>query len=352
MLARLRHLAPSTGARMVRGYLVSADNRHLLLVANTRGPARTPPLAVLLGRVADPGQPRTGLDGRGQRFTLTPVGAFRAALDNESAAKGDVRRLVLFAALGIALLLVFCFSRPALGLFAFLPALAGSAVALFVFSFFHRHIFLMTLGFGGAIISITVDHGIAYLLFLDQPGETRGREAAREVWGVGLLATLTSMGAFLALLAGGFPILAQIGLFAALGIGCSFAFVHGVFPLIFPVMPPARAGRRLPLRRLIERGAGAAPNRWPRLRLFSAGDALVCPAGVFHRSETDEHRPPGDTGGRGAGVRNVGQPLRANLSHGRGRQHGGPAAVIATGSTANWKKTAGRACWRPFSSLP
>ena len=260
VLARLRQLSPSTGSQIYRGQLLSADKRHLLIVATPDGSGTDTTFSrAVMARVAGlEASPELARTGRGQRFTLTPVGAFRAALDNETAAKGDVRRLVLFATLGIALLLLFCFSRPYLGLFAFLPALAGSAAALFIFSFFYRNIFLMTLGFGGAIISITVDHGIAYLLFLDQPRETSGREAAGEVRSVGLLASLTSVGAFLALTAGGFPILAQTGLFAALGIGCSFAFVHLVFPLIFPRMPPARAGRRMPLRGWIERGAGSS----------------------------------------------------------------------------------------------
>ncbi len=269
VLSRLRHLAPSAGARIYRGQLISGDNRHLLLVAVPRGSGTDTAFgrAVMQRLAGLEKSPELARAGHGQRFTLTPVGAFRAALDNETAAKGDVRRLAVSATAGIGLLLLLCFSRPYLGLFAFLPALAGSAAALFIFSLFQRGIFLMTLGFGGAVISITVDHGIAYLLFLDQPRETRGREAAREVRAVGLLATLTSVGAFLALTAGGFPILAEIGLFAALGIGCSFAFVHLVFPLLFPLVPPARTQRRMPLRRLIEGGAGRAAGPLASLAL-------------------------------------------------------------------------------------
>ena len=72
----------------------------------------------------------------------------------------------------------------------------------------------MALGFGGAIISITVDHGIAYLLFLDRSTTSYGKAASTEVRAIGLMATLTSVGAFSALYLTGFPVLQQLGLFA------------------------------------------------------------------------------------------------------------------------------------------
>ena len=108
------------------------------------------------------------------------------------------------------------------------------------------------LGFGGAIISIAVDQGIAYLLFLDRPTESFGKEAAREVWAVGLLAELTTVGAFGALMLSDFPVFQQLGLFSALGSCFAFLFVHTIFPLIFPSLPASRE-RRLPLPRVADR---------------------------------------------------------------------------------------------------
>ena len=52
------------------------------------------------------------------------------------------------------------------------------------------------------------------------------------------LAALTPVGAFGALCFSRFPLFEQLGLFTALGISLSFLFVHTVFPLIFPAMPP------------------------------------------------------------------------------------------------------------------
>ncbi|MBW1643249.1 MAG: MMPL family transporter, partial [Deltaproteobacteria bacterium] len=247
ILAGLSHLFPSQNAKMYRGQLLSSDGRHLLLIAtpiasgtdNTFAREATKLIKNISLMLNEK------YSAKEYKFTLTPVGAYRAALDNEIIAKRDIKKAVLFSIIGIALLLIIAFPRPYIGLLSFLPAVAGTMVAFFLFSLFNKSISALTIGFGGAIISITVDHGIAYLLFLDRHHKTSGRDAAKEVWAVGFLSTLTTVGAFLVLCISGFPILAQIGQFAAFGIACSFIFVHTVFPMMFPSMPPAKKVRSM-----------------------------------------------------------------------------------------------------------
>ncbi len=252
VLARLSQLAPTGNVRIHQGHLISADGRHLLVIADPRAPGtdtaaarRIQDLVTGLSRTLS----RKNRDSANP-VTLTATGAYRAALDNETMIRSDVQRALILTTLGIVLLLVFAFPRPLIGLFALLPAVAGTLTALFVFSLFHHSISLMVLGFGGAIISITVDHGIAYLLFVDRPRETRGRQAAREVWHIGLMAMLTTVGAFAVLSLSGFPIFEQLGQFTALGIGLSFVFIHTVFPRIFPRLPAARR-RKVSIQRLV-----------------------------------------------------------------------------------------------------
>lgn len=242
VMARLVHLALSANARIYKDYPLSMDGRHLLITArpaksgtDSRFARRVTQLFASLQKEID-----EKYLAAGHELTLTPMGAYRAALDNETKARGDIQRAVILATVGVALLLLAAFPRPYIGILALLPALAGSVAAFFIYSLFHPSISMLTLGFGGAIISITVDHGIIYLLFLDRPYTTRGVEAAHEVRAIGMLATLTTVGAFGALSFSGFPILAQVGQFAAMGIAFAFIFVHTVFPLIFPQMPPAR----------------------------------------------------------------------------------------------------------------
>jgi len=207
ILAGLSHLFPSQNAKVYRGQLLSSDGRHLLLIArpiasgtDTTFARDATKLIKKISRMLN-----EKYSAQEYKFTLTPVGAYRAALDNEIIAKRDIKKVVLFSMIGIAILLIIAFPRPYIGLLSFLPAVAGTMVAFFLFSLFNKSISALTIGFGGAIISITVDHGIAYLLFLDRHHKTSGREAAKEVWAVGLLSTLTTVGAFLVLCISGLP---------------------------------------------------------------------------------------------------------------------------------------------------
>ena len=254
VMARMAMLAPAPELKMYQGHLLSADKRHLLVTARPvsagTDTASAQQISTLLASIAHDLSDRYA--SAGVTITTTPVGAYRAALDNERIIRHDVRLALLLSTAGIGLLLFFAFPRPLLGLFSLLPAFAGTAAALFVFSLFHSSISIMALGFGGAIISITVDHGIAYLLFLDRPQQTRGQEASREVYAVGILTVLTTTGAFLILCFSGFPVFVQLGQFTALGVLFSFLFIHTVFPRLTPAIPPSRQ-RSLPLQRLVDR---------------------------------------------------------------------------------------------------
>ncbi len=256
VMAKLAFLSPSQSARIFKGHIISSDGKHLLVIANpiasstdTVFARKATELIHTLSRELNQKYSETGY-----HLTLTSVGAYRVALDNELIVRRDVRNAILFAMVGIILLLIVAFPRPYLGLLSVVPAIAGSMIAFFVFSLLHKSVSLMVLGFGGAIISISVDHSIAYLLFLDRPHRTYGKDASEEVRAVGLLAVLTTAGAFAALTISGFPILEQLGQFTALGISFSFIFVHAVFPIIFPAMPPARS-RALPLQNMVEKFA-------------------------------------------------------------------------------------------------
>ncbi|MBI5553034.1 MAG: MMPL family transporter [Desulfobacterales bacterium] len=254
VLARMINLAPTQSARIYKGHLLSSDGRHVLLtavpkVSGTDG-ASARQLAAYLEQLGEDFRARFA--GQGLAVRLTPVGAYRAALDNEVIVRADVQKAVFFSTLGIALLLLLAFPRPWIGLLSLVPALVGTMVAFFVFALLRPSISILVLGFGGAIISIAVDQGIAYLLFLDRPQETFGKEAAHEIWSVGLLAELTTVGALTALMLSDFPIFRQLGLFSALGSCFAFLFVHTIFPLIFPSLPASRE-RGLPLPRVADR---------------------------------------------------------------------------------------------------
>lgn len=261
ILGKLIRLAPTQTAGIYKGRLISGDHRHLLVMATPAASGTDTAFAAQLA--AEIERIRTRIEkrfaARGVDVTLTPVGAYRAALDNETIVRRDVQKAILFSSMGIAILLMLAFPRPLIGLLSLLPAVVGTLTAFFVFSLIRPSISIMVLGFGGAIISITVDHGIAYLLFLDRPKVSFGKRASREVWSVGLLAVLTTVGAFGALMIGDFLILQQLGLFTALGICFSFLFVHTIFPMIFPALKAAKE-RPLPLPKIADRLFSMGPG--------------------------------------------------------------------------------------------
>lgn len=267
ILSRMAHLAPTRNAEFYQGQLISSDRRHLLIIAEPRSSGADTVFArqmtALIDRIdAELKQNR----GASEAVTLTPVGTYRAALDNEISTKQGTERAVIFSSIAIFLLLLVAFPRPLLGLLALIPSIAGTMLALFAYSLLHPSITMMAIGFGSAVISFTVDYGIAYLLFLDRRHETYGVAATREVWSLGLLAMLTTAGSFAFLFLSGFPALAQIGEFTALGVLFTYIFVHAIYPVIFPVMPPAGRDSYLPLVALANRVA-SAEGRW---KLYAA----------------------------------------------------------------------------------
>ena len=269
VLKRLSLLGSSQNVVMVKGQLLSADRKHLLIIAEpvTSGydTAFSQKVTDLIANIT---RRLNRQFSRHDSFILTPVGAYRAALDNETAAKKDTRRAILVSTVVIALLLLLGFPRPWIGLLALLPAFGGTIAALFVYSLFQKSISILAVGFGGAIISFTVDYGIAYLLFLDRPYETSGIEVTREVWSLGLLAMLTTAISFAFLFLAGFPALSQLGVFAALGVFFTYIFVHAVYPFLFPKVFPAKRHGILPLQRLAD-------------RLARGGKKTVWAAGLF-----------------------------------------------------------------------
>lgn len=271
-LARLSPIAPAKGIGIVGGRLVSADGQHLMIVAE---PAEASMASAASRRIAALIQSisvhlNAAGESGGASFTVTPMGAYRAALDNEERAKRDTHRAVIFSTVAIIFLLLAGFPRPIIGMLALLPAFAGTIAALFVFSLFHKSISMLAIGFGGAIISFTVDYGIAYLLFLDRPYETAGLDASREVWSLSLLAMLTTAGSFAFLFLSGFPALTQLGFFAALGVVFTFIFVHAAYPFIFPKIPPASRGVFRPFEKLVNAvtSSQSTAKAWAVLALF------------------------------------------------------------------------------------
>ncbi len=274
ILGQMSALLPANKAQFYQGQLISADGRNALIIAAIRGSGTDTSTAAKIEKLLD--ECRKDLSRQqdsGSPYVLTSVGAYRVALDNETTAKRDTRVAIILTTLGIALLLIFSFPRPLIGLLALLPSTVGTIASLFVCSFLFKSMSMLAVGFGGAIMAFTVDLGITYLLFLDQPHATSGKKVARDVWSAELLAVLTTVGAFLLLLISDFKILAQIGVFSALGVSFALLFVHTVFPIIFPAMPAAAKPSNPYLVDAIKKIA--APAKWKIIGAVAFGAVML-----------------------------------------------------------------------------
>ncbi len=183
VLARLIHLAPSHNGRIYKNHLISADGKHLLLIAQpTHTGSNTKAARKLVSFFDKTGKElNAAFAPSGFNVVLTPTGSYRAALDNEEIIRHDVKLALGLSTVGIALMLMLAFPRPLLSLVSLIPPLVGITMALFTYSLFHNSISIMVLGFSGALISVMDDYSITYLLFLDRPQATKGKKAACEV---------------------------------------------------------------------------------------------------------------------------------------------------------------------------
>ena len=267
VLRQFSALMPTENVQFYQNQLISPDGRHALIIARIAGSGSDTATGAKISGLLDNIEKELSADAtfKGEKFVLNAAGVYRAALDNETTARRDTRVAIVLTIAGITFLLLFAFPRPLIGLLALLPSTVGAVAALFVCSFFFQSMSMVAVGFGGAIMAFSVDLGITYLLFLDQPQETHGQQVAREVWSAELLAVLTTVGAFLLLLVSDFKILAEIGVFSACGVTFALLFVHFVFPAIFPTMPAAARPRHPFVFNVIKKFS--APADW---KLFTA----------------------------------------------------------------------------------
>ncbi|MCU0596637.1 MAG: methyltransferase domain-containing protein, partial [Desulfobacterota bacterium] len=258
-LERLSSALPFKDAALERGYIMSRDGRNLLLIAKPTQPGQDASFARSLTEVMERIGPALKAEAKG--CTMAYVGAFRASLDNETIIRRDTSMALTLVMLSLIPLVLLSFRRPWLGLLSAVPAAAGTMLAVFVYALTGEALFSVAMGFGGALIGIAVDHGLAYVILLDRPGGTEARSASRDIWAVGSLPLLSALAALLSLTAIRIPLFAQVGLFAALGVGLSALYAHLFFPLLLPRLKASKKQRPLPLERLMDRIV-AASSGW------------------------------------------------------------------------------------------
>jgi predicted exporter len=254
ILARMSSAMPFQSETLYRGHILSKDGTQLLIIAEPLGSARDTSFARQITEVLE--SAIVGLKEvptpEGTQLKMVYAGAFRAALDNERVIRRDTSRTLALVMIGLTLLVLVSFRRPWLGILAMVPAIAGIMLATFVYALMRGSIFAISMGFGGALIAIAVDHGLAYVILLDRPYDTKGSQISKEVWSVASLTVLTTIVALLSLAVLGIPLFTEVGLFAALGVGFAALFVHLFFPTLFYRLKGSKRERPMFMERLMD----------------------------------------------------------------------------------------------------
>jgi len=222
-LAKLRHINPLPGVRLVEGHFVSADGRSSLILADT---------PVL---ITDAAGARELLEGFHQARQQLPAGisadlisGHGYTLANAEAIQQDMRLVLLVSGLGI-LLLFLVFLRSWRALAVYLLPLFSMALALLVAAACYGRLSGITVGFGAVLLGITIDFGL-HVYFALRYGQGEPAELLQAVARPVIFGGLTTLAAFAALLRSELPGQRQLAIFAIAGIIAALLLALLVLP--------------------------------------------------------------------------------------------------------------------------
>ena len=237
-LAAIRPWAGMSRVRAIDGAWFAPERDRALLLARTAAggmdvPAQEAATAAIELAFADaaPGPAR-----------LLVAGPAIFARDSARAIRGDVERISVLSTLLVAALLWWRFRRPLVIAAIAAPVIAGVAVAAGAVQLLFGSVHGVALGFGATMLGISVDYPVL-MIGHRKHGEpapaTRARIARAFV-----LAVATATIGLGAMVFSGFPGLAQLGAFAAIGlVACAGLTWWGLPPLVVAAnLAPSGAG--------------------------------------------------------------------------------------------------------------
>jgi predicted exporter len=256
---------PARQPQLLHDVWFDADGRQALLVAETRAPG------------FDPQGQRAAMDTLRQAFEAARTaqdldleasgpGAFSVLMQERT--KGEATRLGTLATVGMVILLIVAYRSVPVLVLGLLPlasaGLAGLAAVSIVFGTVHG----ITLAFGFTLIGVAQDYPMH--LFSHRHRGLDPRDSARRLWPTLSTGVASTCVAYLAFLFSGVRGLAQLSVFAVVGLAVAGLTTRYLLP---PLVPPARrdAADSAWLGRLWARIAGLPRPLW-----LGAATAVLC----------------------------------------------------------------------------
>lgn len=224
-LKKLRQLNLNEGFTIKDGFVMSADERHILLFVTPTYPsnetAKNKDFANLLYRI------QKNLDRAfNNKAESDYFGSVLIAVANAQQIKKDIPFTVGIALILLLFILVFFYRRWALPIILFLPTLFGALLAVSILYLIRGQISGISLGIGAVLLGVTLDYSLHILTHIRNGNsiKTLYSDVAPSI----LMSSLTTASAFLCLLFLHSQALQDLGVFAAASvIGAS------VFSLFF-----------------------------------------------------------------------------------------------------------------------
>ena len=236
--ALLRSWIGSSQVRTVDGAWFAPDRDRALLLARTQAggmdvPAQEAATAAIEAafRAANPGPAQ-----------LLIAGPAVFARDAARAIKGDVHRIATVSTALVVLLLWWRFRSPLVIAAVAAPVVLSVAVAAVVVQIAYGAVHGVALGFGATMLGVSVDYPVLMI-----GHRKRGEPAAATRARIGpafILAVVTAVLGLSAMVLSGFPGLAQLGVFAAVGLAAAAAATWWLLPrlIVAANLAPVAAG--------------------------------------------------------------------------------------------------------------
>jgi predicted exporter len=231
LLDKLKHLSLVSNISADNDYFISADNKHLMIVAET-------PIAI-----TDFGNSRDMLSYLYQvldEHTLPGIQyrvvcGHRYTVANATTIERDLWRVFFISVTGLILIFAI-FLRTWRALFVFLIPLAALLIGTSAAGYCFSTISAVTIGFGAVLLGISADFGL-HVFYGFQQEHTNARHILAGLAKPLSYCALTTIGVFAVLLFSALPGQRQLAVFSIAGILTALLLALFVMPHLMPVRP-------------------------------------------------------------------------------------------------------------------
>ena len=221
---------------------------------------------------------------QGARLLVSGPGVFSTAA--AAAVRADVQMISLLSGLLIAAFLWWRYRSLLMLAAVAVPLAAGTLAGTLAVALAFGTVNGAAFGFGMTMLGIIADYPV--LLVTQRRPQERLDQTARRLWPTLRLAAAAATLGLSAMLASGFPLLAQLGLFGAAGLLAGVAVTRWGLPWL---LPGQAIGPR-PLPRPMARAlAGLRGSRWPFLAVPLAALALLALGGPHWNQDLNRLSP-------------------------------------------------------------